>query len=403
MSIQLPSTSQVTCASLTVLDGKIDMPLRGTWIATLTLDADAPPTGLVDIVFNHEDANDFDVFEGTVLYASRWQGRSKVTIVGGKGGLSVPELEPKNYIGLPLAVPLSILLDDLVAETAYEVKDREEYADGVIEALDGFSLGRWQRSRAGAGRGLSILADTFGLGWRVQANGLVWIGVETWPVVYVPPFDISDDGVSRVLMVAPGRATWVPGTILFGKRINRIVYLIGENAVRAELHYGVGNAAKSDANDARNFVRTQLPELPYTKNYFATVLLQEPGGELTVRCDDADIGELASVPFYVGIPGAKVIIEPGSRVVIHFASSSPDNYYATGLDIKDDSTASVARVGDNVECPWLLLSPGTQILSAVPPKTPLAIPFWGTISTGYDNIKLPPAAATPPPSADDDS
>ncbi len=381
--------SQITCATFAVLDGKIDMPLRGTWIATLTLDADKPPTGHVDITIVHEDSTTIDIFHGTVLYGYPWQGRSKVTIVGGKGGLTLPELTPQNYIGSPLATPISILLNDIVAGTSDVETEREVFATDAVDVLVGFSLGRWQRTRSGAGRALTMLADVFGLGWRVFADGTVWIGIETWPVIVLGPYDISDDGLARVMMVAPERATWKPGTIVLGKRVNRVVYLIGEEALRAELHYGVGTSAKSDRSDGEAFVRAMVPELPYMKPYLATVLLQEPNGDLVVRCDDSSIGELASVPFFVGIPGAKVVIEPLSRVAIHFSGASPDSYYATGLDIEDGSSASVARVGDSVDCSWLLLSPGPQTLAVVPPKTALAFPVFGVISSGYDNIKLP--------------
>ena len=384
------SASQVTCATFPVLDCKIDMPLRGTWIATLTLDADIPPTGHVDITITHEDSPDVDIFHGTVLYGYPWQGRSKLTVVGGKGGLTLPEVTPQNYIGSPIATPISILLNDIMAQTSEVESEREVLEGSVFGSLAEFSLGRWQRVRSGAGRALTMLADVFGLGWRVLADGTVWMGAETWPVIPLGPYDISDDGVARILMVAPERATWRPGTIILDKRVNRVVYILGEEALRAELHYGVGTEAKSDRSDAEGFVRTMLPELPYAKSYLATVLLQEENGDLVVRCDDATMGELAAVPFYVGVPGAKLIIEANSRVSIHFASASPDSYYATGLNIEDSSTANVSRVGDTIQCGYLAFDPVAQSLVFSPVFVPPpAVPLVGTITSGYKNVKLP--------------
>lgn len=347
--------SLVSCATLPVLSGSLELPLMGAWTATLEVDADAPPTGHVDITFAREDGK-LDTYYGTVLYGHPWQGRSKVVVVGGRGNLTLPTLSAKNYVGSP---SVTSILNEILNDTANTDSEREGLADGVEDALAGFSVNKWVRAATGAGKALTRLAGAFGMRWRVQQDGLVWMGAELWPTVTDPfTVDPGDDGVARFVVAAPDTATYAPGCVIFGQRINRVVYTIDSNTLRMALHYGVDVRSESDRDDAERFVRSMLPELPYLASFDAQVLLQHADGTLDVRCDDASIGELARVPFRPGIPGANVTIDAGDHVRVHFASAAPDSYYAVSPDQDTSASRGLARFGDLVTAGTLSISPG---------------------------------------------
>lgn len=373
----------VTCFSLAVLEGRLEVPIMGNWNACFTLDSDTPPTGIVDIIFHREDG-EVDIYLGTVLYGYPWQGRCKVVVVGGGGGLKVPELPAKNYTSLFIAVPLALIVTDIVRTAG------EFLADGVAQSLIGYSVSRWARVSGGAGRSLTHVARDFELGWRVLPDGTVWMGVETWPESPLVPFDCDDDGKARILVIAPDNATYAPGTVVLGRRVNQVVYTITAHELRAELHYGVGDLTESEAEDFAEAVRAMLPELPYLGSYDAKVLSQEPDGTLTVRCEDDRIGELAAVPYRVSTPGTAVTLTPGTFVRIHFVSGAPRSYYATGVDQdRENGTASAARDGDDVDCGWIAYNPVTSSLTIATAFTPGAIPILGTITSGYSGVRYP--------------
>lgn len=131
----------------------------------------------------------------------------------------------------------------------------------------------------------------------------------------------------------------------------------------------------------------------YLASYEATVVQQDILDlTLEVICDDARIGDLAKVPLYVGIPGARVRVLPQSRVVIHFSGGNAERYYATGMDMDLDADREIARNQDPVDLGYLTATAppggGPCTLALSPVSLPDSVHLTGKIVGGHPRIKV---------------
>ena len=211
------ATLTTDAGSLDVLSASLDLRLAGVPLYRLELDADEAPTGAVELVFATGPA-----FKGTVARAAVFEGRVELVVVGGSGGLSLePELAIEvggaGYTGTPIVVEAALILGDLLALTGVGLSPDVD--------LEPFTLPRWQRVADYAGRALGLLAAAWGVSWRVRADGLLWIGSETWEA-YEDESNVIEQGdaadtaeVSAALTV--DRPDIAPGMTVGGRRVIR--------------------------------------------------------------------------------------------------------------------------------------------------------------------------------------
>lgn len=216
-----------------VLTGEIFRPRRGVWIAKLEVDADAPVSGAVDLTIASEGDAPAVVYTGTAVQSQAFEGRTRVTVYGGKGALEGPgakTLGPKNYVSAPLPVKVSHIVDDIAREAG------ETVAAGVLPALEAVQVVKWLRAAGTGTAALNAITHILG-GWRMLPDGTLWAGAETWPeATPAGLYQQGNDGDAFVLEVAPDDASLAPGTVVLGKRIEEVVYTIGEG-LRAYLYY----------------------------------------------------------------------------------------------------------------------------------------------------------------------
>lgn len=137
--------------------------------------------------------------------------------------------------------------------------------------------------------------------------------------------------------------------------------------------------------------------LDYLALYEATVLSQNGDDSLSVRADDARIGDLPRVPLRVGVPGITVVTAPGARVLIGFEGGDPRAPYASFWDagglkeLRFAGTAGVARVNDPV---IFTLPTPTVPISGICPVGPFTgtlmippLPIRGKITSGSSKVK----------------
>ena len=172
----------------------------GAWVADLAVDTETPPAGAVQLAADGGPTWAGFVTQGAVLQGE-WSGR----IVGGAGGLGAV-LPPQAYRNATLA---DVLRDALAAAGETLAADAGDLTAAV--AL-------YHRPQATLGQLLADLAARAGYGWRVRADGAVWIGPETWG-------DATGD-TSQIDVLDgrdPSRGTWpltgdtlalTPGTIV---------------------------------------------------------------------------------------------------------------------------------------------------------------------------------------------
>jgi hypothetical protein len=215
--------SHVTANDLGVVEAIVSLPRVGAWVATLDVDAESPErlTGAVTIAFGREAS-----FVGTRFAGGGAYGRAELTIVGGGGGLAT-ELPPQAYLSVPLRVPLG----DVVRGAG------EALADDVDPAVLNRILPAWVRGRGKASHALDALASAAGVGWRVRADGKVWLGVETWPASSSTAETLRDHPRLRMLELAEEVPRLLPGTTFGGKRVSVVRHVATAEHLRTFAHY----------------------------------------------------------------------------------------------------------------------------------------------------------------------
>ena len=212
-----------TLAGAPVLEARVRLPRAGAWVASVSVDTRDLPSGRVELVVRDQ------TFAGTVRRAGLWRGTASVQLVGGAGGLATP-LPPKAYRSTPLRIPLG---DVLTAAG-------ETLASDADEELLGRTLTAWVRT---AGPGSAALERLLagagpGYGWRVKAEGAVWVGAETWPEL-----ELAD---AQLLVEEPheGRAVvWDetlalrPGVTFMGRRVSLVEHHLSPDRLRSTVTF----------------------------------------------------------------------------------------------------------------------------------------------------------------------
>ena len=392
--------SLVTLEGKQVLTGSFDLPEHGASNFTLEVDMPAPPTTGSQVTITvasqepssggpQSDPKEPTTFSCTVLWGSPWQGRSKVWLTGGMGGLR-KQVARRNYVEGPVPLLLSDLLADIMAETGEELD-----ATVTAESLAPYVVGRWHRAGSTGSAALDKICAEFGLVWRFTPAGKILVLPLDYPADAQQPYvcDPGDDGTDRCFVVAPDTATIAPATTLLGRQVNRVVYDVSADGLRATCFYG-----SADRDDFEAAVRTVLPEIPYLPSFAATVVSQRASGMLEVLCDDARIGPLDNVVLLAGGPRMTLRAKQGQRVRILFASGDPKLYYAVGFEQDSAATKGIARVGDSVDCGTFggIAPPGggPVIFSYMGPDGEASsgelIDIGGLITTGSPDQKLAP-------------
>ena len=219
--------SLVHLGSLEVIALKLSIPLAGVWSAEVEADADDILLGPSSIAIAVEGSAPV-VFAGTVLESGGFEGRARAFMVGGSGGLR-RELAPRQYL---LAPPRLLVLDIL--------RDAGEVA-GDLSGLDGRPpLPRWVRSGGRAALALSVLCRRLGVRFRVERDGRVSVGLDTWSPYRGEPFLVEYDGGAGRALAAHDAPDLEPGLSLGGKHIGRVVHMVGDGGVlRSEITYEV--------------------------------------------------------------------------------------------------------------------------------------------------------------------
>jgi len=144
------------------------------------------------------------------------------------------------------------------------------------------------------------------------------------------------------------------------------------------------------------FVRWVMRDTTYHRRYSATVERDRGDGTFDIIPDDQAMRGtgLQAVPDRVGVAGAEVRVEPGTRCLVTFADGDPSKPVIVAWEFKrgsatisfDGGEAAVARKGDLVD---VLLDTPTPIAGIVqgtvlppqpgpPPFTLAPTPFTGT-------------------------
>ena len=139
------------------------LPLAGVWSCDLDVDTDDELAGAVTIEVDGAVAFRGTVVDGGVTHGL-WRGR----VVGGAAGLRR---------ALPALAYLDATRADVVRDALAEAGETLSSTSGSLAA----AVARFHRAEGAAARAIDATAAALGYGWRVLADGTVWLGAEAWP------------------------------------------------------------------------------------------------------------------------------------------------------------------------------------------------------------------------------
>lgn len=371
-----------TLGSLDILNATIDEPREGIWHASLELDEGELPSGLVTIDLDGVS------FTGTVMAARSGEesGRLLVRVQGGGGALQ-SDIPAQGYEQPSLAT----VLGGILAATG-------DTLSGDSVDLAGVIVSRWTRLAGPANRALQAVARATGYVWRTTRAGEVFFGADKFSEVDVPHLELDQDPRGASMLIAPEDGALVaPGTTFLGRPVTHVRTEVTGEGVRQTLRFD---------DDRVRGVWQRLVEtivgdrLVYGELHPATVVVQRADGTVDVQPDDPDLGTLAGVGIRNGLPGVKVLVEPGARVRLGFDDARPDRPFVALWDAATDGSP-IARVDDDVECGELFLASGllyytppgpvrvwSPVASDTDPPDPSVqgTPILGVITSGNDNL-----------------
>jgi hypothetical protein len=314
--------SIVTANNMHVLTGTLTLVRTGVWHCDLELDGDkAPAAG--DALTIKDGALQFS---GTVLRAGVQTERVHLRGIGGKAGLR-KQLGPRSYVGCSLKLPL----DDIMTATG-ETLDPTSDADILSQRLDHFT-----RDTGTGGTALKILLDLVGATWRVQPNGTVWVGVDTYPAQTLSGTvqAIEQDPLLGRFEIAPDSMDLRVGVTYQGHKVSRVEHRIDGGKLRTS--YLVEDGAGDDPFDRivgplKKLIQQEVARFRYHALYAAEVQGQDAAGLLDLYPDDETIRGTGTskVPMYLPRPGA-LRIPVGTRCLMGFENGDTRKPFAVGF------------------------------------------------------------------------
>lgn len=344
-------------------------------------------------------------WSGYVLRSGVADGFGQAVIMGGSGGLT-KQLSASGYDNQIIA---RMVVDDILRESG-------ESLSLLSAAAVSSALGSWVRVAESAGRQLSALTDAIGAIWRMQSDGTLYIGSDSWPVVSAEwDHTVPQDGwhpQHQCLELIPSSVEALPGMtysrevggVQITGRITSAVYLIGQSGPSARLYFVDDrvDAAHSDnlAEPLRKFVRETMRGHDLQGTFYGVAKIQRADGTLDFEPDDKRYPIMSGVRIRVPVPGAKLTIPAGSRCQLVFEGADVQQRVATlyepGSDVK-----AVARVDDTVDVGTLVFSTVANgvLTGTYTPPGGVAIPFSlgaaislrGKITSGSPHFSLPRA------------
>lgn len=302
--------SDVTLSGYGVVSGTLRVPRVGNWIADLIVDTDTAPSGRVSL----------DLFgatwSGTVLRAGGFAGRFSVTVVGG-GGLW-KKVQGKSYGAVPLSLPLQEIL------TAG--------GEALASAPPASKIAGWTRFGAAAERCLSQLLEGRGLDWRVQPDGKVWVGAETWPAAEPFEYTIIDSVPAEHRMEIAGESALpLPGTVFEGQRVSSVLHTLTASKWRTVIRFEDPDEGATEDKMRQaivSIVEDTMRGVDWLARYVGKVVVTKSDGTVDVMMEDQRFGPSglnAKVRF---LPGCEVTLAPGAGVLIGFEGGDSAHPFA---------------------------------------------------------------------------
>lgn len=286
-----------------VLSLSMHLPLNGAWSAELQASSDkALAAGAAVTISLPGDV----LYQGRVIRAGVVDERLNLRITGGSPDW-LQQVELKHY---------------KASDGDKALRDLGVATEAPLE-LD---LPFWTRPPGTIGMAVQALATAAGVNWRVNPDGLVRIREEAPFAVDPKAIEISRDDRRGVVEIAPDVAAVMPGTTVGNDQIGDVIYDFGDVF---RCRYYVQQRARIRGALER-LVRWVTRDALFLGQYTAIVVTQGGDGTVDLLPDDVRLRAqgLQSVPIRHGLPGVKVKVPPGERVLLAFDGGDPRAPYA---------------------------------------------------------------------------
>jgi len=302
-----------TANGLTLLEATLWRPRVGRWTAEVSCDGEEALSGAVTL--------DLDgvILKGTAKQSGAFQGRVGAIVVGGSGRLH-EELPAKFYDDVPLSLPLGEILS-ATAETLSATSDA---------AILGRQLQRWTRTGGKpAHHALGQLIDAVGATWRHLEDGTLWVGTETWPEQQVEHELLDELSSDAHVVIAPQKLELRPGVTFLGRHVEHVTHRLTADELRTEALFTSGASSAGRLRQALEaLVRRIVAPTDFDVLRPAKVVGQNLDNTLELVPDDPSFPGLSKVPIRNGLPGTKVTVPNGERVLFGFEGRDPRAPYA---------------------------------------------------------------------------
>lgn len=150
------------------------------------------------------------------------------------------------------------------------------------------------------------------------------------------------------------------------------------------------------------FIRWVMRDTLYLGKYGSTVQRQHEDDSLDLLPDDDRVRGtgLSRVPIRHGLPGVRVRVTPGARVLLGFEAGDPRRPFVADWGpssieaiLFDDGNAPIARVGDAVQCFWppAVSVTGSVVIGVIPcaftGTLTITSPGTGIIQSGAPRVR----------------
>lgn len=287
-----------------VLSGSLVLPLNGAWTATLEVGTETlPEVGAQVTLELPGDARYVARVHEAGLFAERLHVRLTGSV--NEWGRVVDVKHYRNSDG-------DQALRDLGVQT---------------EAPFELDLPFWTRPLGTIGDAVQALARMAEVNWRVLSNGTVRIREEAPFTVEPDAIEISRDAARGIVEVAPDFAFIQPGVLVGDDSVGDVIYTIGEEGLRCR-YYTQGQARIRSTIE--RIVRWVTRDAFYLGQFTCQVAAQAADGTLDLLPDDPRLRAqgLQAVPIRHGLPGVKVKVAAGARVLLGFDGGDPRKPYA---------------------------------------------------------------------------
>lgn len=383
--------SEVTVNDLPATRVSLLLPRVGVWSADVEVDSDEALTGAVTLSIQGR------TWRGVVLRGAVYEGTWRGRLVGGAGGLT-RSVEAVAQRGSTLALALADVLraaGETLAATS-----------GDLSAVAPL----WHRFAAPAADAVADVARAAGYAWRFLPDGTLWMGAETWPTVAPtdPPEVISETPeVGRVVLFGDAAYDVAPGVTLSlpdrdPVRVGCVEHQVSVDDARTVL---LAEPSTEPAGRLLAALTTLVARLTRRIDrvalYPARVVSQAADGTLDVVPDDPRLPAASGVPIRAGLPGVRVTVPAGARVLLTYAAGDPRWPVAALWELGtvtqlavNGGTRKTARDGESVarsDAFGTWITNVTSAINSLTTPTTITAPVGaiGAVDGGASEVRLP--------------